>query len=101
MYMLSRDNYLSNLSLYYLAVEFTQTYRLLGELERYSLLHQGKNPVRVALTEKGEEIYKGAIKAKLIDSKDLKDVKPGKFLVEKIGGIKRTKCKSFELKKKS
>ena len=54
----------------------------------------------VTRSEKGEEIYKGAIKAKLIESKSLKDVKPGQFLVEKIGGIKRNKCKPIDLNKK-
>jgi coenzyme F420 hydrogenase subunit beta len=54
----------------------------------------------ITRTKEGEEIYKGAIKDGLIESKSLKEVKPGQFLVEKIGGIKRNKCKPFELKKK-
>ncbi len=46
-----------------------------------------------------DKLYNDAIKAKLIESKNLKDVKPGQFLVEKIGGIKRNKCKPIELNK--
>jgi coenzyme F420 hydrogenase subunit beta len=47
----------------------------------------------ITRSKKGEELYKGAVKAKLIESKNLKDVKPGQFLVERIGGIKRKNCK--------
>ena len=54
----------------------------------------------ITRTKEGEEIYKGAIKDGLIESKSLKEVKPGQFLVEKIGGIKRNKCKPVELKRK-
>ncbi|TFF90878.1 MAG: hypothetical protein EU548_00760 [Promethearchaeota archaeon] len=54
----------------------------------------------ITRTKKGEELFKGAIQDGLIESKSLKDVKPGQFLVEKIGGIKRNKCKPIDLKNK-
>jgi len=53
----------------------------------------------ITRNKKGEEIFKGTIKDKLIESKSLKEVKPGQFLVEKIGGIKRKNCKPIELVK--
>jgi len=54
----------------------------------------------ITRTEKGEELYAAAVKDGLIDSKNLTKIKPGKFLVEKIAGIKRNKCKSIELNEK-
>ena len=54
----------------------------------------------ITRNQKGENIFKGAIKAKLIESKNLKDVKPGQFLVERIAGIKRNNCKPINLNKK-
>lgn len=54
----------------------------------------------ITRTEKGEELYNIAVKDGIIDSKNLTEVKPGKFLVEKIAGIKKNKCKSIELNEK-
>ena len=54
----------------------------------------------ITRSKEADEIYNDAVKAGLIESKGLKDVKPGQFLVEKIGGIKRNKCKSIDLEKK-
>lgn len=51
----------------------------------------------ITRTEKGEDIYNKAVKAGYIESKKLEDVKPGQFLVEKIAGIKRKKCKPIEI----
>ncbi len=53
----------------------------------------------ITRNKKGEELFKGASKAGLIESKNLKDVKPGQPLLERIAGIKRKNCKSIELKK--
>ncbi|TXT63304.1 MAG: Coenzyme F420 hydrogenase subunit beta [Promethearchaeota archaeon] len=50
----------------------------------------------VIRSKAGEEIYQGAVKAGIIESKELTEVKPGKFLVEKIAGIKKMNCKSIE-----
>ncbi len=52
----------------------------------------------ITRTQEGEELYKAAIEEGLLESKKLTEVKPGQFLVEKIAGIKRNKCKSIELK---
>jgi len=46
----------------------------------------------------GEKIFKDAIKKGLIESKSLKDVKPGQALLERIAGTKRKNCKPIELK---
>ncbi|MFX1364587.1 MAG: Coenzyme F420 hydrogenase/dehydrogenase, beta subunit C-terminal domain [Promethearchaeota archaeon] len=54
----------------------------------------------ITRNKKGEKIYKEAIKAGLIESKSLKDVKPGQPLLERIAGIKRKNCKSIKLEKK-
>jgi coenzyme F420 hydrogenase subunit beta len=51
----------------------------------------------ITRNEKGEELYQAAIKDGLIESKELTEVKPGRFLVEKIAGIKRNKCKPIKL----
>ncbi|TFF93382.1 MAG: 4Fe-4S dicluster domain-containing protein [Promethearchaeota archaeon] len=51
----------------------------------------------ITRSKKGEALVKDAIKAGIIETKPLKDVKPGQFLVEKIAGIKRNKCKPIEL----
>ncbi|MFX1431621.1 MAG: Coenzyme F420 hydrogenase/dehydrogenase, beta subunit C-terminal domain [Promethearchaeota archaeon] len=53
----------------------------------------------ITRTKEGEKIYKEAIKAGLIESKDLKDVKPGQPLLERIAGSKRKNCKPLILKK--
>ncbi|MFW9989724.1 MAG: Coenzyme F420 hydrogenase/dehydrogenase, beta subunit C-terminal domain, partial [Candidatus Odinarchaeota archaeon] len=43
----------------------------------------------ITRNKKGEKIYQEAIRAGLIESKSLKDVKPGQPLLERIAGIKR------------
>jgi len=57
----------------------------------------------ITRSKEADEIYKGAVKAGLIESQNLKDVKPGQFLVERIAGVKRTKCKDpfLELRNKN
>lgn len=57
----------------------------------------GGNSAVVIRSKAGEDIYQKAVKDGIIESKKLTDVKPGKFLVEKIGGIKQKKCKSIEI----
>jgi coenzyme F420 hydrogenase subunit beta len=52
----------------------------------------------ITRSKEADKLYKDIVKAGLIESKSLKDVKPGQVLVEKIGGIKRKKCKSINLK---
>jgi len=44
-------------------------------------------------TEKGKELYDGLIKEGLIESKDVKDVKPGLPMLQKIANIKKNGCK--------
>ncbi|MFX1419901.1 MAG: Coenzyme F420 hydrogenase/dehydrogenase, beta subunit C-terminal domain [Promethearchaeota archaeon] len=53
----------------------------------------------ITRNKKGEKLYKEAIKAGLIESKSLEEVKPGQPLLERIAGTKRKNCKSIELKK--
>ncbi len=53
----------------------------------------------ITRNDKGEKIYKEVIKAGLIESKSLKDVKPGQPLLERIAGIKRKNCKPIKLEK--
>lgn len=53
----------------------------------------------ITRNKKGEKIYKEAIKAGLIESKNLKDVKPGQPLLERIAGTKRKNCKPIKLEK--
>lgn len=47
----------------------------------------------ITRTQEADDIYNEIVKNGDIESKSLKEVKPGLFLVEKIGGIKRNKCK--------
>ncbi|GAH34309.1 unnamed protein product, partial [marine sediment metagenome] len=54
----------------------------------------------ITRNKKGDKIYKDAIKAGLIESKSLKEVKPGQPLLERIAGTKRKNCKSIKLEKK-
>ncbi len=51
----------------------------------------------VIRSEAALKVFKGAIKAGLIEAKNLAEVKPGQFLVEKIASTKRTKCKPVQL----
>ncbi|MFX1500501.1 MAG: Coenzyme F420 hydrogenase/dehydrogenase, beta subunit C-terminal domain [Promethearchaeota archaeon] len=53
----------------------------------------------ITRNNKGEKIYKEVIKAGLIESKSLKDVKPGQPLLERIAGTKRKNCKPIKLEK--
>ena len=55
----------------------------------------------ITRTKVGEEIFKNAIKKGLIETKSLKDVKPGQGLLERIAGTKRKNCKPIKLEKKS
>jgi coenzyme F420 hydrogenase subunit beta len=52
----------------------------------------------ITRTKDGDKLYKAVVKDGLIESKSLKDVKPGQGLVERIAGVKRKKCKPIELK---
>jgi coenzyme F420 hydrogenase subunit beta len=51
----------------------------------------------ITRTKKGEKLYKEAVKSGLIESKKLKEVKPGQPLLERIAGIKRKNCKPINL----
>jgi coenzyme F420 hydrogenase subunit beta len=51
-------------------------------------------------TEKGKELYDGLIKEGLIESKDVKDVKPGLPMLQKIANIKKNGCKKHIAAKK-
>ncbi|TFG10515.1 MAG: hypothetical protein EU535_08230 [Promethearchaeota archaeon] len=48
----------------------------------------------ITRTKEADDIYSEIVKNGDIESKSLKEVKPGLFLVERIGGIKRSKCKN-------
>jgi len=52
----------------------------------------------ITRSKDADKLYNDIVKAGLIESQSLKDVKPGQFLVEKIGGTKRTNCKPINLK---
>ncbi|MHA1915287.1 MAG: Coenzyme F420 hydrogenase/dehydrogenase, beta subunit C-terminal domain [Promethearchaeota archaeon] len=64
-----------------------------------SIGSQGGWSTVITRSKKGEDLYKAVIKAGLIESKSLKEVKPGQPLVERIAGIKRKNCKSINLVK--
>ena len=51
-------------------------------------------------TEKGKKLYNELIANKLIESKPIKEVKPGLPLLKKIAGSKRTKCNKHILSNK-
>ena len=51
----------------------------------------------ITRTKEGDKLLNEVIKAGLIETKSLKDVKPGQGLLERIAGIKRGKCKPIEL----
>jgi coenzyme F420 hydrogenase subunit beta len=53
----------------------------------------------ITRNKKGEKLFKEVIKAGLIESKSLEEVKPGQPLLERIAGSKRKNCKPIELKK--
>ncbi|MFX0043345.1 MAG: Coenzyme F420 hydrogenase/dehydrogenase, beta subunit C-terminal domain [Candidatus Hodarchaeota archaeon] len=50
-------------------------------------------------SKKGEEIFQGAVEEGLIEYQNLKDVKPGQALLERIAATKRKNCKPIELNK--
>ncbi len=54
----------------------------------------------ITRSKEGDEVYMGATDDGLIESQNLKEVKPGQFLVERIAGVKRKKSKDpfLELK---
>ena len=54
----------------------------------------------ITRTPETEKIYQDMIKKGYVESKDLKEVKPGFSLVERIGGSKRTGCKDPYVKLK-
>jgi coenzyme F420 hydrogenase subunit beta len=54
----------------------------------------------ITRSKEADEIYKTIVEDGLIESQNLKDVKPGQFLVERIAGVKRSKCKKIDLEKK-
>ncbi len=53
----------------------------------------------ITRTTLGEKIFKEAIKKGFIESKSLRDVKPGYDLLERIAGSKRKSCKPIKLNK--
>ncbi len=53
----------------------------------------------VTRSKEGDGIVSAAIKSGIIEVKNLKDVKPGQFLVERIAGSKRKKCREIDLTK--
>ncbi|MHA1272590.1 MAG: Coenzyme F420 hydrogenase/dehydrogenase, beta subunit C-terminal domain [Promethearchaeota archaeon] len=53
----------------------------------------------ITRTESGDLLVKEVIKNEIIDVKNLKEVKPGQFLVEKIAGIKKNKKQDIEFPK--
>lgn len=55
----------------------------------------------ITRNKKGEKIYKDAVKLGLIESKSLKDIKPGQPLLERIAGTKRKNCKPLILENKT
>ena len=64
-----------------------------------SIGSQGGWSTVITRSKEGEKIYRAVIKAGLIESKNLKEVKPGQPLVERIAGIKRKNCKPITLEK--
>jgi coenzyme F420 hydrogenase subunit beta len=54
----------------------------------------------ITRNKKGDKVFKDAIKAGLIESKSLKDVKPGQPLLERIADIKRKNCEPIKLGQK-
>jgi coenzyme F420 hydrogenase subunit beta len=64
-----------------------------------SIGSQGGWSTVITRSKEGESLYKAVIKAGLIESTSLKDVKPGQSLVERIAGIKRKNCKPINLVK--
>jgi len=62
-----------------------------------SIGSQGGWSTVITRSKEGEDLYKAVIKAGLIESKSLKEVKPGQPLVERIAGIKRKNCKPINL----
>jgi len=62
-----------------------------------SIGSQGGFSSVITRSKEGDKLFKDVLKAGLIESNSLKDVKPGQGLLERIAGVKRTKCKPIEL----
>ena len=54
----------------------------------------------ITRTKDGDKLFNKVVKAGLIETKSLKEVKPGQGLLERIAGVKRNKCKAIELHSK-
>jgi len=52
----------------------------------------------ITRTKEGEKLFNDVVGAGLIQTKSLKEVKPGQGLLERIAGTKRKKCKPIDLK---
>jgi len=52
----------------------------------------------ITRTKGGDKLFNEVVKAGLIETKSLKEVKPGQGLLERIAGTKRKKCKPIDLK---
>ena len=62
-----------------------------------SIGSQGGFSSVITRSKEGDKLFNDVLKAGLIESNSLKDVKPGQGLLERIAGVKRTKCKPIEL----
>jgi coenzyme F420 hydrogenase subunit beta len=62
-----------------------------------SIGSQGGFSSVITRSKDGDKLFNDVLKAGLIESNSLKDVKPGQGLLERIAGVKRTKCKPIEL----
>ena len=62
-----------------------------------SIGSQGGFSSVITRSKDGDKLFNEIIKAGLIESQSLQDVKPGQGLLERIAGVKRTKCKKIEL----
>jgi coenzyme F420 hydrogenase subunit beta len=64
-----------------------------------SIGSQGGFSSVITRSKDGDKLFNEIIKAGLIESESLKDVKPGQGLLERIAAVKRKKCKQIELQK--
>jgi coenzyme F420 hydrogenase subunit beta len=62
-----------------------------------SIGSQGGFSSVITRSKEGDKLFNDVLKAGLIESNSLKDVKPGQGLLERIAGVKRKKCKPIEL----
>ncbi|MFX1588331.1 MAG: coenzyme F420 hydrogenase subunit beta, partial [Promethearchaeota archaeon] len=58
---------------------------------------QGGHSSVITRSKEGDEVFKGAADAGLIEYQSLKDVKPGQGLLERIAASKRKNCKPIVL----